>query len=65
MEVWISGAEIQTLAVDTRTTVWVSAAERIVLRETRKFKFGVVSAPALHRNPAVIKNIRFEEKKAI
>ena len=27
-EVWVSGAEIQTLAVDTRTAVWVSAAEK-------------------------------------
>ena len=31
------GAEIQTLAVKTRTAVWVSTAEEIVLRKTRKF----------------------------
>ena len=52
------GAEIQTLAVDTRTAVWVSTAEkivRIVLGETRNVSqmFGVVSAPALYKNPAV------------
>ena len=37
--VWVSGAEIQTSAVDTRTAAWVSTAEKlfkIVLRETRK-----------------------------
>ena len=37
--VWVSGAEIQTSAVDTRTAIWVSAAEKIfkiVLGETRK-----------------------------
>ena len=28
--VWVSGAEIQTSAVDTRTAVWVSTAEKIV-----------------------------------
>ena len=40
-------AEIEALAVDTRTAVRVSTAEKIVLRETQKFsrKFGVVSAP--------------------
>ena len=40
----VSGPEIQTLAVDTRTAVWVSTAEKIVLGETRKFsrKFGEV-----------------------
>ena len=27
-EVLVSGAEIQTLAVDTRTAVWVSTAEK-------------------------------------
>ena len=55
-EVWVSGAEIQTLAVDTRTAVWVSTTEKIILRETRKFsqRFRVVSAPALHKNQAVI-----------
>ena len=48
-------AEIQTSAVDTRTSVWVSTTEKIVRTETRKCsrKFGVVSAPALHKNPAV------------
>ena len=58
-EVGVSGAEIQTLAVDARTAVWVSTAEKnfkIVLGETRNFSrmFGVVSAPALYKNPAVI-----------
>ena len=58
--VWVSGAEIQTSAVDTRTAVWVSTAEKIskiFLGETRKFsqKFARgVSAPALYKNPAVI-----------
>ena len=36
--VWVSGAEIQTSAVDTRTAVWVFTAEKIfsiVLGETR------------------------------
>ena len=44
--------------MDTKTAVWVSTrtAEKIVLRETRKFsrKFGVVSAPAQYKNRAVI-----------
>ena len=38
--VWVSGAEIQSSAVDTRTAVWVSTAEKIfkiVLGETRNF----------------------------
>ena len=57
--VWVSGAEIQTSAVDTRTAVWVSTPEKfskIVLGKTRKFsrKFRGVSAPALYKNPAVI-----------
>ena len=37
--VWVSGAEIQTSAVDTRIAVWVSTAEKflkIVLGETRR-----------------------------
>ena len=56
--VWVSGAEIQTSAVDIRTAVWVSTAEKcvnIVLGETRNFsrKFRGVSAPALYKNPAV------------
>ena len=55
--VWVSGAEIQTSAVDTRTAVWVSTAEKIskiVLGKTRNFsrKFRGVSAPALYKNPA-------------
>ena len=59
MSVWVSGAEIQAPAVDTRTAVWVSTAEKffkIVLGETRNFsrKFGGVSGPALYKNPAVI-----------
>ena len=39
-----TGAEIQTLAEDTRTVVWVYTAEKIVLRDTRKRsrQFGVV-----------------------
>ena len=40
MGVWVSGAEIQTSAVDTRTAVWVSTAEKfskIVLGKTRNF----------------------------
>ena len=57
--VWVSGAGIQTSAVDTRTAVWVSTAEKfskIVLGKTRKFsrKFRGVSAPALYKNPTVI-----------
>ena len=56
--VWVSGAEIQTSAVDTRTAVWVSTPEKfskIVLGETRNFsrKFRGVPAPALYKNPAV------------
>ena len=38
--VWVSGAEIQTSAVDTRTAVWVSTPEKfskIVLGKTRIF----------------------------
>ena len=38
--VWVSGAEIQTSAVDTRTAVWVSTPEKfskIVLGKTRNF----------------------------
>ena len=40
--------------VDTGTAVWVSTAEKMVLRETRKFsrKFGVVSAPVLYKKQA-------------
>ena len=57
--VWVSGAEIQTSAVDTRTAVWVSTAEKIfkiVLGETRKSSrmFRGVSAPALYENPDVM-----------
>ena len=49
--VWVSGAEVQSSAVDTRTAVWVSSAEKnfkINLGETRNFsrKFRVVSTPA-------------------
>ena len=38
--VWVSGAELQSSAVDTRTAVWVSTPEKfskIVLGTTRKF----------------------------
>ena len=57
--VCVSGAEIQASAVDARTAVWVSTAEKfskVVLGETRKFsrKFMGVSAPALYKNPAVM-----------
>ena len=57
--VWVSGAEIQTSAVDTRTAVWVSTPEKFsktVLGKTRNFsrKFRGVSAPALYKNPAVM-----------
>ena len=57
--VWVSGAEIQTSVVDTRTAVWVSTPEKfskIVLGKTRNVsrKFRGVSAPALYKNPAVI-----------
>ena len=57
--VWVSSAEIQPSAVDTRTAVWVSTAEKfskIVLGETGNFsrKFRGVSAPALYRDLAVI-----------
>ena len=60
--VWVSGAEIQTSAVDTRTAVWVSTAEKyskIFLGETRNFsqKCRGVSAPALYKNPAVIDSL--------
>ena len=63
--VWVSGAEIQTSAVDTRTAVRVSAAEKvskIVLGETRNFsrKFRGVSAPALYKNPAVMGMTRMQ-----
>ena len=56
--VWVSGAAIQTSAVDTRTAVWVSTAEKfskIFLGKTRNVsrKFRGVSAPALYKNPAV------------
>ena len=62
--IWVSGAEIQTSAVDTRTAVWVSTAEKfskIFLGETRNFsrKFRGVSAPALYKNPAVMENSFF------
>ena len=60
--VWVSGAEIQTSVVDTRTAVWVSTAEKfskIVLGKARNSsrKFRGVSAPALHKNPAVIRTL--------
>ena len=56
--VWVSGAEIPTSAVDTRTAVWVSTPEKIFQNrsgKTRNFsrKFRGVSAPALYKNPAV------------
>ena len=62
--VWVSGAEIQASAVDTRTAVWVSTAEKffkIVLGETRNFarKFRGVSAPALYKNPVVMQMLPY------
>ena len=35
---------VQTLAVDTRTAVWVSTAEKIILRDARTYsrKFGAI-----------------------
>ena len=64
--VWVSGAEIQTSAVDTRTAVWVSTPEKfskIVLGKTRNFsrKFRGVSAPALYKNPAFFFHTRNHE----
>ena len=51
------------LAVDTRTVVWVSTAEKIIPGETRKYsrKFGGFAVPALYKNLAV--NIG-QEKRA-
>ena len=57
--VWVSGAEIQNFsAVDTRTAVWVSTAEkvsRILLGETRIFlkSFGGSQRQLCIKNPAV------------
>ena len=47
---WVSGAEMPTSAVDTRTAVWVSTAEKFSEGETRNFsrKFRGFSAPALY-----------------
>ena len=59
--VWVSSAEIQTSAVDTRLAVWASTAENVpktVLGKTRNFsrKFRGVSAPALQsRYPAEVR----------
>ena len=52
--VWVSGAEIQTSAVDTRTAVWVSTTEKIskiFLGETRIF---------LESLPSERKNLHFK-----
>ena len=54
----VSGAVIQTSAVDTRIAVWVSTAEKcfkIVLGATRNVsrKARVVSAPALYKDTAI------------
>ena len=52
----MSGAEIPTLAVDTKTAVWASTAEKLFLEKLGSaWKFGVVWAPALHENASVIK----------
>ena len=50
-----SSAEFNNLAVGTVIAVWVSTAKQPVLEETLKSSSccGVVSAPALHRNPAI------------
>ena len=52
-EVWVSSAEIQTLAVDTRTAVWVSTPEKVRAPNISR-NFGVVSAPALYTDPVPI-----------
>ena len=56
IEVQLSGAEIQTSAVDTKISVWVCTADKKRSESNSKFsrKFGVVSAPALYKKPAVI-----------
>ena len=53
MEVELSGAEIKT--VDTRTAVWVSTAEKIVLRESQTISlmFRVVQVQALYENSSI------------
>ena len=56
-EVWVSGAEIQTLAVDTRTAVWVYTAEENFKSFWEKLEFflecwGGLSASSVS-NPAV------------
>ena len=55
-EAWISGAEIQTSAMDTRTAVWVSTAEEIIRGKLGNAleSLGGISAPALYKNQAVI-----------
>ena len=54
-QVWVSRAEIQALAVDTRTAVWVSTPEKIILRKSQEISrmFQGVLAPALYKNQAV------------
>ena len=52
------------MAVDTRTAVWISTAEKmfeIVLGETQNSsqKFRGVSAPAPYKNLAVIRNSKY------
>ena len=52
--VWVSGAEIQTSAVDTRTAVWVSTLRKFPKSFWEKLgifleTLGGVSAPALYK----------------
>ena len=55
--VWVSGAEIQTSAVDTRTAVWVSTAEKISKSFWEKLGIFLESSGGsqrqLYRNPVV------------
>ena len=53
LEAWDSRPLLELC--DTRTAVWVSTAEKIVLREARKMsqELEVVSAAALYNNPAI------------
>ena len=57
-QVWASGAEMQTLAVDSRAAVWVSTAEKIIPGETRKFSRrlggGVLSASSAQKSAVTV-----------
>ena len=56
MHVYVYAVEIKALTMDTRTAVWVSTPETIVLREALKYSrhLGVVSGPAPYKNPDTI-----------